>query len=556
MKPKVLWSLALLGLVLFVIVQVLPMTSSESPDSGSSISKEQAVQTAADFAANTLGISNIPKENAAVTYTTQSDLYGYLSKENLLAEYNRKYAKQFPTERFRVQFKHPDSHLDALNIEINMKEGNVVGFDAGELWNIRVKDDLLKKDDGSSKIKDLEGSITADEKEELAAPYVKALGFNPDQLSLDTSSDIGLTYNVKGYTLGDTKGQLKFHFEYGEVSSLESRFSVPQAHTDYINSQTRLATWLTMAGYGLLTFILGILAIVYSARTRPYASFKRGIFLSLFYLFINVASTLNMMPAFEAEGLSGGALTFALVFQMITTLVMAASIYFSLVGGDGLWKVKGSNMWLRSRDPGYGSHVLQSAINGYAWALILLGIQSVIYIVLGLTIHTWSTTDETQSPYNMVYPWLFPLMAWMAGIGEEAVYRLFGIPMLKKIVRSTFVACLITTFIWALGHTLYPIYPVISRPIELTFIGLLFSYIFLRHGYIAAMFAHVIFDSILMGLSLILMGGALNITIGIVTFALPAVVGYVIQRFNPPGRERPASPRNDNYVEGLASITD
>ena len=48
----------------------------------------------------------------------------------------------------------------------------------------------------------------------------------------------------------------------------------------------------------------------------------------------------------------------------------------------------------------------------------------------------------------------------------------------EKIVRNTFVASLITSIIWALGHTLYPIYPVISRPIELVIIGLLFSYIF------------------------------------------------------------------------------
>ena len=69
---------------------------------------------------------------------------------------------------------------------------------------------------------------------------------------------------------------------------------------------------------------------------------------------------------------------------------------------------------------------------GYMWAFILLGVQSVIFIGLGLTLNTWSTTDATQSPYNMLYPWLFPLMAWLAGISEEAVYRLFGIKMVKR----------------------------------------------------------------------------------------------------------------------------
>ncbi|MNM79958.1 Sporulation-killing factor biosynthesis protein SkfC [compost metagenome] len=139
----------------------------------------------------------------------------------------------------------------------------------------------------------------------------------------------------------------------------------------------------------------------------------------------------------------------------------------------------------------------------------------------------------------MVYPWLFPLVAWTAGIGEEAVYRLFGIPMLKKIFRSTWIASLISSLIWAFGHTLYPIYPVISRPIELAFIGLIFSFIFLRSGFITVLFAHVIFDSVLMGLSLMIMGDIGNILTGIVYILLPAIVGSLIYVFK---RRKPEAP--------------
>lgn len=543
MKPKTLWSLALLGLILFMVVQVLPMLSSNSESSGSAISQDRAINEASEFAEQILGFSDISQEDAFVTYTSQSDVYGYLSRENVVKKYNEKYAKEFPTERFRVRLYPASSYPKHIDVDVNMEDGNVVGFDAGELWQMDKKESMLESG-GSAQIKELEGGLTLEEKQKLAKPYLKALGFDESKLAVKSGSEVGLVYEATNYTELDAKGELTLYFEYGKVTSLESRFSIPQSQIDYVNGQTKLANWLTLLGYGLLTFVLGILAIVYSARTRPHSSFKRGIFLSLFYLVINVASTLNMMPVFRAEGLSGLALVIGLTVQFLMTLTMAASIYFSLVGGDGLWRQKGRNLWLRSKDPGFGDHVLKSALNGYAWAFILLGMQSIIYILLGLTIHTWSTTDESQSPYNMVYPWLFPLMAWMAGIGEEAVYRLFGIPMLKKIVRSTILASLITTLIWALGHTLYPIYPVISRPIELTFLGLTFSYIFIRHGYIGALFAHVVFDSILMGLSLITMGGSMNIAIGLLTMVLPAVVGYVVNKFNPPGRQRPAAPLN------------
>jgi hypothetical protein len=114
--------------------------------------------------------------------------------------------------------------------------------------------------------------------------------------------------------------------------------------------------------------------------------------------------------------------------------------------------------------------------------------------------------------------------------------------MLKKIVRSTLAACLITTLVWAFGHTLYPIYPISSRPIELTVIGLLFSYIFLRYGFIAVMFSHVVFDSILMGATLIFMQESVNVGAGIFAIVMPFLVGYIVYRFNPPQQPKPVEP--------------
>ncbi|MMZ70917.1 hypothetical protein D1872_341050 [compost metagenome] len=61
----------------------------------------------------------------------------------------------------------------------------------------------------------------------------------------------------------------------------------------------------------------------------------------------------------------------------------------------------------------------------------------------------------------------------------------------------------------------------------------------LRHGFIAVVFSHVIFDSLLMGLSLIFMGDVLNVSAGIFWIVLPAIVGYVLYRFNPRKKEKP-----------------
>ncbi|MGZ7440838.1 CPBP family intramembrane glutamic endopeptidase [Paenibacillus sp. TH7-28] len=547
LKTKTLWLMALIGLVVFFIVQVFPSTASDTlqmEQSDNVITKAQARTKAIDFAQSELNIdlSGHP-ENALVTYESRSDLYGYLTKADLLATYMKTYDKQFPYDVFRVRFNEPNDVLGALTVDVHMTTGKVVSFEEIASSSNANKQMMLNYGtETNDSMRAWEGDLTMEEKERLAAPYLSAFGFDPSKLELVSGEgDVGLLYNVKGVELGESRAAIDIRYEYGAVSSLESYFTVPKPHADYVAGQTRLANWLTFAGYALFTVVLGILAIVYSALTRAHTSFKRGILLASAYFVLSVIGTVNMLPVFEKDGLGPIVLAVGFVIQGLVTLILAASVYFSLVGGDGLWRKNGINLWARSREEGYGRHVLTSVADGYAWALILLGVQSVVFFILERTIHTWSTTDATQSPYNMVYPILFPLLAWVAGIGEEAVYRLFGIPMLKKMFRSTFVASLLTTLIWAFGHTLYPIYPVISRPIELTFIGLLFSFIFLRYGFATVVFAHVIFDSILMALSLMFMGGALNIAAGLFYIALPAIVAYVIYLFNPPGKERPGS---------------
>lgn len=544
---KTLWILALLGFLAFFAIQILPMFFSNDPEMNfqtTVIEKDQARQTAEQFAINTLDMQKDNLTQFIVTYQSDSNLYGYLSREKLAESYVEQYEQQFPYDVFRVHFNNPSENMSVLNVDIHMTTGKVVGFETVDSFSLNQKDIMLQNNpEQVSTLLIREGSLTLEKKQELAIPYLSALGFNAADLNVTSGEeDLGLTYTVPNLAIGESQAEVKLNYEYGKVISLHPAFSVPTTYTDYISNQTTLANWLTYAGYFLFTFVLSILAIVYSAKTRMYTSFRRGIFLMIFYFAVIMITTFNMMPVFEAEGITAEALTVGLVIQLIVTLMNAAGLYFSLVGGDGLWRKQDINIWPRAKEIGYGRHVLQSMSDGYAWAFILLGVQSLLFLVLENTLHSWSTTDASQSTYNMVYPWLFPILAWTAGISEEAIYRLFGIAMLKKIVKNTVVASIITTLIWALGHTLYPIYPVFTRPIELLFIGLLFSFIFIRYGFITAVFAHVIFDSILMGLSLIFMADAINISAGIFYIVLPIIVAFVIDKFNPKEKEREKEP--------------
>ncbi|MBE9915317.1 CPBP family intramembrane metalloprotease [Paenibacillus donghaensis] len=540
---------AVIGLVLFVLFQILPSTASETLEQQNTkvISKEQALSAAETFAQDTLHLQIDKNKDAVITYQSSSDLFGYLSREKLLEKYNKTYEKNYPYDVFRVRLATQGENSSA-SVDVHMNSSKVVAFSVTPRYSkYAAAMAEPNKELRESKLKIVEGDLSLQDKQQLAEPWLQQMGYNAGKLEVSTGrSGTGLVYTDPAQSIGSSMLQIKFTFEDGAIHSFQPAFSVPESHMAYVSQQTSLAKWLTMLGYGLLTFVLGVLAIVYSALTRHHTSFKRGIFLSVFYFAVATFSSYNLLPVYKAEGLSGFGLSLALVFQTFFNMVMAALLYFSLVGGDGLWRKRGLNAWARAKEPGYGSYVLHSMFTGYLWAFILMGVQSVIYIVLDKSIHSWSTTDATQSPYNMLYPWLLPIMAWMAGISEEAVYRLFGIPMMKKLVKNTFLACLIPTLIWAFGHTLYPIFPVYTRPIELTVIGLLFSFIFLKHGYIAAMFSHVVFDSVLMSFSLFALGDVPDILAGIVTIVMPAIVGYVVYLYN--RKKYPTETKKEPYV--------
>lgn len=526
---------AVIGLVLFVLFQILPSTASDTLEQQDTkvISKEQAEQAAVTYAQNMLHLQIDKGKEALVTYQSSSDFFGYLSREKLLDQYNKTYESDYPYDVFRVRLTEQGDKGTA-SIDVHMKSGKAIAFSVTPPYSeYSAAMAEPNKEKRGNMLRVVEGDMTLQDKKQLAEPWIKELGLNSDQLEVSAGDNgAGLVYTDPSKSIGSSNLQVRFAFEDNAIHSIQPAFSIPAAHTAYVDHETSKAKWLTILGYGLLTFVLGVLAIVYSALSRHHTSYKRGIFLSIFYFAVATFSSYNLLPVFEAQGLTGFGLTIGMIVQTFFNLVMSALLYFSLVGGDGLWRKAGLNAWARAKEPGYGSYVLHSMFTGYLWAFILMGVQSVIYIVLDKTIHSWSTTDATQSPYNMLYPWLLPIMAWMAGISEEAVYRLFGIPMMKKLVRNTFVACLIPTLIWALGHTLYPIYPVITRPIELTVIGLLFSFIFLKHGYIAAMFSHVVFDSVLMSFSLFALGDVPDILAGIITIIMPAVVAYIVYAFN------------------------
>ncbi|GGD74904.1 CPBP family intramembrane glutamic endopeptidase [Paenibacillus nasutitermitis] len=509
--------LGAIGIVIYLLVQVVPQTSESFFDTNNKkvIAKNEAERIAEDFAVQQF--KQLPESTHAV-HQSDTMLYGYLSKEKLVDAYDKKYDSRFPTDTFQTMAAMPDG--STIFIYVHMQNGKILAWNQYKQRHTTVPQ--------------------PNEATDAAFKFAVSQGFKAEELTLfKTDQKQGkVWYTVSGAVMKEAQLMLELRTgktDTGElvINEYKPGFTVPGSYKSYVKAQQDLASILSLLGSILLSFVLFILAIVYAALYRKHSSFKRGVVLSLLFLGMYLANDFNLMDGLIASsGEDPNALAYAAInvgITCIVTIIMGLAVYFSLVGGDGLWNAMGRRMWPRMSEPGYGDHVWRSMWLGYLIAFMLLGLQTVIFILLVNVTGAWSTTDVTQSPYNLGVLWIFPMLAWCAAISEEAVYRFFAIGIFKKWFNNTFVASLIPTVIWALGHVTYPIFPSTTRLLELTVLGLIFSFMFLRFGFMTVVFAHAIFDSIMMALSLIFTGSPGNILMGIIYILLPIPIAWLLR---------------------------
>ena len=128
-------------------------------------------------------------------------------------------------------------------------------------------------------------------------------------------------------------------------------------------------------------------------------------------------------------------------------------------------------------------------------------------------------------------PCLFPLtIAATAAILEEFVFRMFAITFFKKIFKSTWLAVLLPAVLWAMGHTDSLISPPYSRAVELTVVGVVLGYVYLKYGIETTILAHYVYNAMVAGWPLLNSGNGyykVSALIIILLAFLPGVIGII-----------------------------
>lgn len=511
--------LAFIGIALYVGITALYGLQTEEAPAGENpaITKQQAAEHASNFINLRYAVKGT---ETFVAYQSKKERSGYLQKEHLSESYNEAYGKRYPLDYYQVNVNDPKKGRQ-FDVEINYTDGTVIGW--RETYHEGGEHALISKQKADI----------------LAKQEMRAQGLDPDdmkeidkkEVADQQASGLVLYYEKQSQSMGEAKLQVRTQFDDQSLVGYTVLFNLPASHLAWLDAQDHSAsvmTWISM-GFSLL---MTLAAIVYAIIYRKQMKFSSGLLLTAIFLAIYITNNFNMYPAFRS--MSGGgaqaelATWTAIIFMNVLALALGISLYLSLVAGNGLWNSIGQPKWPSWKESRFGAEVFHGMGRGYLLALFILGIQQVLFYTGDVKFDVWAVNDPTDSVLNMVEPHFFPMMAWVAAISEEATYRLLGIMLFKKLFRNNFIAILIPSVIWAASHTQYPIYPVYTRLVEVTIIGIILGYVFLKYGFITAIFAHACMDSILMGMSLFSLGHVSDVLTGIFYLLLPAIVGYLL----------------------------
>jgi len=180
-------------------------------------------------------------------------------------------------------------------------------------------------------------------------------------------------------------------------------------------------------------------------------------------------------------------------------------------------------------------------ILGYLLFIMLIGLQAALFSFGQKYFGVWVERLLLVDMSSSYLPFLAALVIGSrASLNEEVLFRLFGITWGKKYLKSTILALLVTSVIWGFCHSEYAIFPIWFRGVEVSTMGLLLGFMFLRYGIITVVVAHYVFD-VFWGVAPYLLGRVTPYLFYSSLFAilLPLFIAIIAYLINGKEEERP-----------------
>lgn len=355
-------------------------------------------------------------------------------------------------------------------------------------------------------------------------------------------TDHSFVWKKKGFQIGDAEWRISVLIQGDTLGSFRQFLKVPEKFErdfEKTKSEGTLLALLSLA----FSFIIFIAALVVAIQRYKSGElrWKFAVTLGMVISVLLILAALNSLPLLKANYQTqipyGVFLATVLVITVVGALLYGILTLLAGASGDSLTRELYPSSVATLSDLIAGrwgaAAVARSAVRGYLLAFLLVGYFVAFYLVAGRYFHVFVQAEGPFSNIlNTKFPFLFPLLVgFLASVTEEFAYRFFGITVVKRYLKSTALALLIPAVIWAFGHSNYPVFPVYVRGIEVTIVGLIFGYFFIKYDLLTCLVAHYAVDAIFVSAPLLKSSNRYFQISGVIVVALgllpltPALVG-------------------------------
>lgn len=325
----------------------------------------------------------------------------------------------------------------------------------------------------------------------------------------------------------------------------KTALDIPEKFNRFIERQ--LAQGRYIASIANLLFILIIGGATYFIVRRRndlimHISKKWYIWLGGFIFLLGAASILNNFQSllfdYDTSSSLGSYLGYYFVSAISHLLFLSFAFILPGLSGESLrqeaYPQKPNLSFFHFINSTFWSRSLSRAIIlGYLLFFILIGLQAVVFNFGQKYLGVWSEQIRLVEMSSAYLPFLAALIiGFRASFSEEILFRLFGISFGKRYLKNTVLAVIATSLIWGFGHSGYAVFPVWFRGIEVSIMGFVLAFIFLRYGIIVVIIGHYIFD-VFWGVAPYILGKATPYiffsSLGIMSLPLLiAIIAYLI----------------------------
>jgi len=447
---------------------------------------------------------NVEGYKTTSTFISENESFTYLQKTFGLEKANEIVRNEVPVYYWEYRAFNPLQEEEFV-FDAHPTDGRMIGYN--HTINEEVAGANLEQDAAKQIAEDFLGSRAGKD----LALYELATS---EQNKQKNRTDYQFEWKKKDANLGEAELRLIVDIQGDKVGTYLEYLKVPEtfsrAYTEEISVGDLLA--FVSMGFSFLIFIAAVIIFIKKYKTGE-IRWKFGLIFGIVILALSLADTFNSLPLLNSfystdtgYGVYWGTL---LAGVILGSMVYGIFILFTGASGDSLTREvfpkSAESISRLIKFDVFNRQFAKSSLAGYALAFIDLGLITIFYFIAQKYFDVWS---PAESPFdnimNTALPFLAPLLVGVtAAISEEFVFRYFAISFFKKYFKYTFLALLIPAVIWAFGHSNYEIFPVYVRGIELTLIGLLYGYFFIKFDIWTCIIAHFATNAILVSMPLL-----------------------------------------------------